>query len=175
VVDRAFRSRFLAERAHAALVRNTLTITVLEGARSTNALPHEASAHLDGRLLPFERCDAFVDRVRQTVADSRVSVETLLAFRSRGSSIDTPLYRAIRSVAEVTDPGAIIVPEMLAGFTDAHFFRDAGVTAYGFVPRWHAAGEIRGIHGPDERVSIANLERGVRALVAIVEELDRID
>jgi acetylornithine deacetylase/succinyl-diaminopimelate desuccinylase-like protein len=175
VVDRAFRSRFLAERAHAALVRNTLTTTVLQGARSTNVLPPEASAHLDARLLPFERCDAFVDWVRQTVADGGISVETLLAFRSRGSRIDTPLYRAIRSVAEVTDPGAVIVPEMLAGFTDAHFFRDAGITAYGFVPRWHTAGEMRGIHGPDERISLENLERGVRALVAILEELDRID
>ena len=175
VADPAFRSRFLAERAHAALVRNTLTITVLKGAASTNVLPREASAHLDARLLPFERCDAFVDRVRQAVADSGVRVEALLSFRTRASSIDTPLYRAIRNVAAATDPGAAIVPRMVAGFTDAHFFRDLGITSYGFVPRWHEAGEIRGIHGPDERISLENLERGVQTLVAILEELDRLD
>jgi acetylornithine deacetylase/succinyl-diaminopimelate desuccinylase-like protein len=175
VADPAFRSRFMAERANAALVRNTLSITVLEGATSTNVLPREASAHLDGRLLPFERCDAFVDRVRQSTADSRITVETLLSFRSRSSSIDTPLYRAIRNIASVTDPGAIVVPRMLAGFTDAHYFRDLGITAYGFVPRWHRGGEVRGIHGPDEHISLENLERGVNTLVAILEELDRID
>jgi acetylornithine deacetylase/succinyl-diaminopimelate desuccinylase-like protein len=175
VADPAFRSRFMAERANAALVRNTLSITVLEGAAVTNVLPREASAHLDGRLLPFERCDAFVDRVRQSAADSRITVETLLSFRSRSSRIDTPLYRAIRNVADVTDPGAIVVPRVLAGFTDAHFFRDLGITAYGFVPRWHRGGEVRGIHGPDEHISLENLERGVNTLVAILEELDRID
>jgi acetylornithine deacetylase/succinyl-diaminopimelate desuccinylase-like protein len=175
VADPAFRSRFMAERANAALVRNSLSITVLEGAAVTNVLPREASAHLDGRLLPFERCDAFVDRVRQAAADSRITVETLLSFRSRSSSIDTPLYRAIRNIADVTDPGAIVVPRMLAGFTDAHFFRDLGITAYGFVPRWHHGGEVRGIHGPDEHISLENLERGVKTLVAILDELDRID
>ena len=175
VADPAFRSRFMAERANAALVRNTLSITVLDGATSTNVLPREASAHLDGRLLPFERCDAFVDRVRQATADSRITVETLLSFRTRSSSIDTPLYRAIRNVAFASDPGAIVVPGMLAGFTDAHFFRDLGITAYGFVPRWHRGGEVRGIHGPDEHISLENLDRGVTTLVAILEELDRID
>jgi acetylornithine deacetylase/succinyl-diaminopimelate desuccinylase-like protein len=175
VADPAFRSRFMSERANAALVRNTLSITVLKGAAGTNVLPREASAHLDGRLLPFERCDAFVDRVRQSAADSRITVETLLSFRSRSSSIDTSLYRAIRNIADVTDPGAIVVPRMLAGFTDAHFFRDLGITAYGFVPRWHRGGEVRGIHGPDEHISLENLERGVNTLVAILEELDRID
>ena len=72
-----------------------------------------------------------------------------------------------------TDPGAVIVPRMLVGFTDAHYFRDLGIHAYGFVPRWHRAGEARGIHGPDERVSVENLERGVQTLIAIITELDR--
>ena len=175
MVDPAFRNRFLSERAQAALVRNTLTITVLEGAPSTNVLPVTASAHIDVRLLPFERCDVFVDRVRQAVGDTSVRVEPLLSFHSRGSTIDTDLYRAIERVAEATDPGAVIVPRMLVGFTDAHYFRDLGIHSYGFVPRWHRAGEARGIHGPDERVSVENLERGIQTLIAIITELDRLD
>ena len=154
---------------------NTLTITVLEGAPSTNVLPVTASAHIDVRLLPFERCDVFVDRVRQAVGDTSVRVEPLLSFHSRGSTTDTDLYRAIENVAEATDPGAVIVPRMLVGFTDAHYFRDLGIHAYGFVPRWHRAGEARGIHGPDERVSVENLERGIQTLIAIITELDRLD
>ena len=48
---------------------------------------------------------------------------------------------------------------------------EIGMVAYGFVPRWLSAGETRGIHGANERVSIANLERGTLTLVAILEEL----
>jgi acetylornithine deacetylase/succinyl-diaminopimelate desuccinylase-like protein len=66
-----------------------------------------------------------------------------------------------------------VVPRVLTGFTDAHWFRDLGITAYGFVPRWQRRGEARGIHGPNERISTENLRRGVETLVAILERLDR--
>jgi acetylornithine deacetylase/succinyl-diaminopimelate desuccinylase-like protein len=109
------------------------------------------------------------------VADTGVRVETLLSFPSRSSPIDTPLYRAIESVAAGHSPQAVVVPRVLAGFTDAHFFREVGIVAYGFVPRWHRAGELRGVHGPNERISVRNLERGVAMLLRILEELDRQD
>ena len=73
------------------------------------------------------------------------------------------------------DPGALVVPRVVAGFTDAHYFRELGIIAYGFVPRWLSAAESGGVHGPDERVSIENLARGVETLIAILEELDRSD
>jgi len=60
---------------------------------------------------------------------------------------------------------------VIAGFTDAHWFRERGIVSYGFVPRWLPPSETRGIHGPNERVSIENLERGVDAMVRILEEL----
>jgi acetylornithine deacetylase/succinyl-diaminopimelate desuccinylase-like protein len=62
-----------------------------------------------------------------------------------------------------------------AGFSDAHYFREIGLTAYGFVPRWLHPDEARGIHGPDERISVENLERGVETMIQILEELDRQD
>jgi acetylornithine deacetylase/succinyl-diaminopimelate desuccinylase-like protein len=63
------------------------------------------------------------------------------------------------------------VPRVIAGFTDAHWFRELGIVAYGFVPRWLPASESRGIHGPNERISVDNLERGVEATVRILEVL----
>jgi len=78
-------------------------------------------------------------------------------------------------VARRTDSSAIVVPRFNSGFTDAHWFREIGIQSYGFVPRWHDLGDSRGIHGPNERISIQNLERGVATLVEIIEELDRQD
>ncbi len=170
--DRSFRRRFLSNPARNALVRNTIAITVVEGARRTNVAPSRARAHLDARLLPGESCEAFAAAIANVVAEHSVHVETLLHFESGSSPVDTPLYRAIQQVAAREDPDAIVVPRMSAGFTDAHYFRDHGLIAYGFVPRWLSADDTRGIHGADERVSTANLERGTRTLVAILEELD---
>ncbi len=173
--DDAFRERFLAQPAYAALVRNTSTLTVLEGGARTNVLPAEAAAHVDARMLPGQSCERYARKVRRQVRAPGVSVETLLTFPSRSSGTDSPLYRAIATVAEQTDPGALVVPRVNAGFTDAHWFREIGLDAYGFVPRWHALGESRGVHGPNERISVENLERGIETLVRIVEELDRQD
>jgi acetylornithine deacetylase/succinyl-diaminopimelate desuccinylase-like protein len=65
----------------------------------------------------------------------------------------------------------MVVPRVIAGFIDAHWFRELGIVAYGFVPRWLPPSETRGIHGPNERISIDNLERGVRTTERILEVL----
>lgn len=171
--DDVFRTRFLAEPAYAALVRDTLAITMLEGGPRTNVVPAEASAHLDARLLPGGRCEDFAVEIAELAAPSGAEVQIVLAFAAVSSPADTPLYRAIGTVARRRDPGAVVVPRVLAGFTDAHFFRERGITAYGFVPRWQRRGEHRGIHGPNERITVKNLRKGVETLVAILEELDR--
>jgi acetylornithine deacetylase/succinyl-diaminopimelate desuccinylase-like protein len=170
--DSAFRRRFLANPTHNALVRNTVSITVLEGGTRTNVVPARASARLDARLLPGNRCEDFIHAIRSVISDPEVSIEPLLAFESRSSSADSELFRTIERVAERVNPGAVVVPRMIGGFTDAHWFRERGIVAYGFVPRWLTPADTLGIHGPDERVSIENLRRGTEILIAIIEELD---
>jgi acetylornithine deacetylase/succinyl-diaminopimelate desuccinylase-like protein len=169
--DPDFRRRFLADGARAALVRDTVTITVLRAGSHTNVVPEEARAELDVRLLPGTRCDAFLGTLRRVIDDPAVHLQPMLAFEPLGSPAESDLFRAIERVASELDPGALVVPRVIAGFTDAHYFRERGMVAYGFVPRWLPPSETRGIHGPNERVSIENLERGVRATVRILEEL----
>jgi len=170
--DSAFRRRFLANPSHNALVRDTVSITVLEGGTRTNVVPARASARLDARLLPGSRCEDFIGAIRHVISDPEVSIEPLLAFQSRSSTADSALFSAIERVAERVDPGAVVIPRMIGGFTDAHWFRERGIVAYGFVPRWLTPADSMGIHGPDERVSIENLRRGTETLIAIIEELD---
>lgn len=169
--DAAFRQRFLADGARAALVRNTVNITVLQAGSHTNVAPEEARADLDVRLLPGESCSAFLDRLAGVIGDPGIEVQPLLAFESLASPADTELFAAIERVAAELDPGALVVPRVIAGFTDAHWFRERGIVAYGFVPRWLPPSETRGIHGPNERISVENLERGILATVRILEEL----
>lgn len=169
--DPAFRQRFLTDGARAALVRNTVNITVLEAGSHTNVAPEEARADLDVRLLPGESCHAFLDQLAAQIADPGIQLQPLLAFEPLASPPDTDLFRAIEHVALEIDPSALVVPRVIAGFTDAHWFRELGIVSYGFVPRWLPPSETRGIHGPNERVSIENLERGIDATVRILTEL----
>jgi len=166
-----FQRRFLAHPAWAALVRNTVSITVLEGSHTTNVVPGRAVAHLDARLLPGERCEDFTQAIRRVIADDEVQVTPLLAFPSVGSPADTALFRAIERVAEIEDTEAIVVPRLTAGFTDAHWFREIGITAYGFVPRRLTPADSAGVHGVDERVRIEQIDEAGRLTARILEEL----
>jgi acetylornithine deacetylase/succinyl-diaminopimelate desuccinylase-like protein len=171
--DPEFRRRFLADDARAALVRDTIAVTVLKAGSSPNVVPEEARAELDVRLLPDERCDEFLEQLRDVVSDPSIRIEAILAFETHSSPADTALFRAIERVANEIDPGALVVPRVIAGFTDAHYFRELGIVAYGFMPRWLPPSETRGIHGPNERVSIENLERGIEATAKILEAIGR--
>lgn len=166
-----FRERFLSEPGRNALVRTTVAITVLRAGDRTNVVPGEARAQIDARLLPGERCSVFVEQVRRVIDDPEVRVETILEFAARASPVDTDLFRAIERVAAAQDPPGVVVPRVIAGFTDAHYYREVGIVSYGFVPRWLRARDTRGIHGPNERISLDNLEEGVRLLVQILDEL----
>ena len=88
---------------NAALVRDTVAITVLHGSEAVNMIPPVASADLDARLLPGETCENFTRLIEQTLADPALGVEPLLAFDTRSSPTDSPLYRAIAAVAASTD------------------------------------------------------------------------
>ena len=66
--DSAFSRRFMAQPSYNALVRNTLSITVLEGSSRTNVVPSSARAEIDIRLLPGERCEDFIEALKAVIA-----------------------------------------------------------------------------------------------------------
>lgn len=172
--DPEFRRRFLADESRAALVRNTVAITVLQAGAAPNVVPEEAIAELDVRLLPGDRCDVFLGELRDVISDPSIRIDSILSFEGRSSPADTPLLAAIEDVAKELDPRARVMPRVIAGFTDAHYFRALGIVAYGFVPRWLPASESRGIHGPNERISIENLERSIKATIRILEAIGEV-
>ncbi|HYD49394.1 MAG TPA: M20/M25/M40 family metallo-hydrolase, partial [Terriglobales bacterium] len=171
--DPAFRNEFFQDPIAAALVRTTIAPTVLNGSSKTNVIPREASADLDCRLLPGEDPDGFVRTINGIVDDDDVAVEVILNFPPSSSATDTPLFRAIREVGQAE--GAVVVPKMLRGFTDSHFFRAKGIASYGFIPFDIGPEDDKRMHGIDERVSTTNLREGTRRLVEILTTLDRID
>jgi acetylornithine deacetylase/succinyl-diaminopimelate desuccinylase-like protein len=173
--DDAFRRRFLDNPGQNALVRNTVSITVLEGAPKTNIAPALARAQLDARLLPGESCEEFAASIKDLIDESSIEVEIILSFPARASSSDTSLYRAIAQVAASQESPGLVVPRMIGGFTDAHWFRELGIVSYGFVPRTVARENARRVHGIDERVRIETLTRSIELTLEIVRAFDAVD
>ena len=173
LADPEFRKEFTANPLYNALVRNTISPTVLEGSSKTNVIPARARAQLDCRLLPGEDPRQFVAALEKVVGDPAVRFSVLLNFPPLASESETELFRAIRSVAERRDPRALVVPAVLSGFTDAHYFRRKGVVSYGFTGLSLGEEDSRRVHGTDERLSSASLREGVQVLMDVIGELAR--
>jgi acetylornithine deacetylase/succinyl-diaminopimelate desuccinylase-like protein len=74
-------------------------------------------------------------------------------------------------MADADLQGAPVVPSVITGFTDSHWFRSLGIASYGFVPIVLDEGDQHTVHGIDERVSIENLSQGVRRLLLVLRAL----
>lgn len=166
----SFREQFLGDGHNAALVFNTLTPTVLHASPKTNVIPRSASAELDCRLLPGEDPDAFVAKIRKLINDADIKLEVLLNFPPSSSPTNTALYEAIQ--AHARRDGSPIVPSVLTGFTDSHYFRDKGIASYGFVPLVLTDGDTLGEHGINERIATSNLVGGTRRTIELLQLLD---
>jgi len=153
-----------------AILRNTITLTGLQGSEKTNVIPAEATAVIDIRLLPDTDPAAFMATLKRIVNDTAVTWTPLLAPKTPlESPIDTDLFRAIERAARERNAGAFVTTPMLTGATDRPTYRALGLVTYGFDPFMvEAADAQRGVHGNDERISVANAGFGVKFLYDIL-------
>jgi acetylornithine deacetylase/succinyl-diaminopimelate desuccinylase-like protein len=168
----AFRDAFLHDAHHAALVRNTLAITVLRGSDKENVIPGEASAVLDMRLLPGQDASTVLADVIKLVNDPAIEVQTLLSWTARSTGRDTPLFRAIEAQAQARDPGAPVLANVIGGFTDCNAFRAHGLACYGYMPLRLAPDAFAGIHGNDERIRSATLGEAVVTWLELLRSVE---
>lgn len=154
-----------------ALVRNTCSLTVLEGSSKINVVPPSARARLDCRLLPDQDPDAFQEELATVVNDPAVEISRIMVFSPAVSSTDTELYRTLVSVTREHYPDAVVIPSVSTGFTDSHFFRDLGIQSYGYSPFMVPEEERSGVHGNDERISVENVRRGAVVMWDLVRRM----
>lgn len=163
LADPRGRAWLLSEPERNALLRNTVSITVLTGSNKTNVIPEQASAELDIRLFADQDTIAFRRDLARVIGDPRVKLETVAEVPPPFSApLDTELYRDIAAVAEEMVPGVPIATPVSAGASDRPTYAQAGIICYGVDP-WlvELSENRRGVHGNDERVSVANIGWGV--------------
>lgn len=172
--DPEFLATLTGDEMYNYLLRNTVSLTVLEGSQQTNVIPGEAVAHLDVRLLPGEDPQEFLTELRAVLADETLEIEPIQTFRPANTSpINTELFRAIESVVAEHFPDVPVTTPMLSGYTECGVLRPTGVVCYGFSPFLLTREETATVHGDNERLSVENVHRGVRLLYEVVERVAR--
>lgn len=153
-----------------AMLRTSLSPTIVHAGMKNNVIPNTAVAEIDVRRLPNETREEVEARFRRIIADSTIEIA-----REPGqdmpstepSSLTTALYKAMEQVFAQSTPKAVLVPYMSRGATDGSFLRAKGMAVYGAPVFLREGGESRA-HGNDERISPDNLGNGAELLWKIV-------
>ncbi len=159
-----------------AMLHNTATPTILEAGQALNVIPSEATLQLDCRVIPGQTAASVRDEIRRRIGDPHIEVEVDLNSPGHESSSKTELFSAISGAIATHDPGAMVTPYLLPAVTDSRFIVPRGVTSYGFDPMqpepgWPLPQQMA--HSHDERISVANLNFGLRVLYDTISAIGR--
>jgi acetylornithine deacetylase/succinyl-diaminopimelate desuccinylase-like protein len=155
-----------------AMLRDTVTPTMLQAGIRQNVVPSEARGVVNVRLLPGNQIDPLVAKLRQLVNDPavRFEVEPNGGEAAPSSSLTSDLYNSIARVSAQKFPGAPVLPYMSTGFSDSWELRMRNVQAYGLVPFPLTEEDFARVHGDNERIPVDSFRKGVDFLYSIVSD-----
>ncbi|MBN9188191.1 MAG: M20/M25/M40 family metallo-hydrolase [Microbacterium sp.] len=156
----------------AAFVRTTVAATMQSGGTAANVLPSQADATVNLRLAVGDTVEGAVQRLRRRIRDPKVEVTVIEGDDpTPESAIDNAQFALIRAAVSASHPTATTVPYLMMQASDSRHFHRFSPAVYRFAPLAMSAAQRASIHGVDERVEIAELERGERFHRALIERL----
>jgi acetylornithine deacetylase/succinyl-diaminopimelate desuccinylase-like protein len=154
------------------LVRNTVSLTVLEAGRQTNVIPDTAACRLDVRLLPGASSRDFLAQLRTVVDDDRVKLEIIEEFGpSNSSPPHSPLFQVLEKTLQSHQPDAIVAAWLDNGYTESQMYRKLGIKAYGFSPVVATPDVLATKHGANERVPVDQIRQALIVLFEAVRSI----
>jgi acetylornithine deacetylase/succinyl-diaminopimelate desuccinylase-like protein len=155
------------------MLRNSVSPNIIKGGFRMNVIPTEAEASLDARLLPGEDREQLMSELRRLINDPAVQVlpeDWATNPASPASPLDSAMFQALEKAQTILFPGAVTLPMMSTGGTDAAHLRAKGVPSYGIGPVVTEEDGSR-MHGNDERLAVEGLGKFVEFLYRAVVEV----
>ena len=155
-----------------AMLRDTVSPTMLTAGVRANVIPSEARATLNIRLLPGNTITALLAELNKVVNDPQVKLEVQPGggLAAPDSSLESEFYAAIVKASAEEFGGAPVLPFQSTWATDSSQLRLHNVQAYGLVPFPLTEDDIKRMHGDDERIPAAAFAKGVNLMVRLVNE-----
>jgi acetylornithine deacetylase/succinyl-diaminopimelate desuccinylase-like protein len=143
----------------------TLAPTMIRASEKENVIPSRCSVTVDCRVPPGLGADHVRRRVEELIGEPEeagYSLRFIEQVVGNSSPLESPLTDAIRAFVAERHPDVELVPLVLPGFTDSHWFRKAfpDCVAYGFFPqRSMSIFETTPlVHAANERIAVDDLD-----------------
>lgn len=147
------------------LFLDTVQVTVVQAGERINVIPDRAEARIDVRLLPDTDSARFLAEIKKALGPE---LEVQVLATAPPSAPSPTSGRAYAALERALRPEGPVVPTFIPGFTDSRYFRERGIPAYGIAPFRLSPAESSGIHAKDERITLAELDRGVERMRKVV-------
>jgi acetylornithine deacetylase/succinyl-diaminopimelate desuccinylase-like protein len=155
-----------------AVLRDTISPTVIRAGLKYNVIPGEAVVDVDCRVLPGTTEEDIREVVIGRLGDlaEHVDVELVIHAPPVAASAAGDPYELLERTVLDHDPDGVPAPFLVPYATDAKHLATISVPTYGFSPLRLAPGEpyLELWHGVDERVSVDALRWGLPVLYDVV-------
>lgn len=156
--------------AGAAMLHTTIAPTMLKGSPKENVLPQDATAWINYRIAPGDSSATVMARARDAVGKLPVQLSWAKTpdEPSKVSSTQSEAWKTLAGLA-ADESKAPVVPGLVTAGTDSRYLAPVADDVYRFQPLRLSVNDTKMIHGTDEHVSTANVERMVRFYQRLVE------
>lgn len=164
-----FKRIFASFPAGNALLRTTTAVTILEAGSQPNVLPQKAGAVVNFRIAPGETGRDLLEHIRAAVGDKIKAEPLLLNEPSQISPVHSVGFKEIERAVYAVFPEAVAAPYMVMAGTDAVKYEPVCEQIYRFSPYQIPASDLGRIHGTNERISLENIEHGIRFFIELLK------
>lgn len=163
--------RLSANPFYNAILRTTCVATMLAASRAENALPVQATATLQCRLLPGDDPAKVRAALEERIADPLIRVTpTGEPVLSEASPLDPEIFNAVEAIAAEMWPAVPVLPVMDVWSTDGARLRRAGVPVYGVMGLFFDIHDNRS-HGADERILVEAYYESIEFMYRLMKRL----
>lgn len=156
------------------MMRSTCVATQIEGGRSESALPEQARAVIQCRILPGETQASVEKTIIDVVADPAVKLSLVYPPDvSPESPLDPRIAGEVEKLGKEMWPGVVVLPELSAGASDSAFTRAGGLPSYGIDGIFQDVDDQRA-HGRDERVGVNAYNQELEFSYRLMKDLGKM-
>ena len=143
-----------------ALIRTTITPTVVRAGNAYNVIPQEASMILNARILPGDTTEDVLRHLKKIHEGLPVQYQYLVKEEaSKVTDHEGEAFSLLKDLIHSVYEDAVVLPYLMAGGTDSRKYEELSDNILRFSAVRMKNEDLKRIHGTDERISMENLER----------------
>lgn len=158
--------------AFSSMVSDTYTLTEINTISTTvNAVPQQAYAYIDCRLLPGTSVKLFLFMMRLKAGNKVVITPVMTGYDAKPSEINEYFDLMAKSICSVY-PNSEVKPYLFPASSDNNTFRYGGYTTYGITPIIVSNELLETVHNTNERIPVNSFLTGIETYFRFIENLN---